>query len=256
MQKESFLKTKLHCSHLAELGGDITRLDLSQFLFLDTLKKVNLLLIKQNIKDLDSDLYAIIKKNIKEHCPQASIDDTQTLFNYIIGNVYSFLNFFPLTTYHPLMIDVSPSATLSEFTIQFNFDFIYKQNNKSNYIHGIVFVNSLNDYTSKYDYFNYLKLKFLKSAYLGKRNAYSATNLHIISIKPLTYRNKNLKNYVLKKHTLTEADMDDFYLKELLNLLSSSFQQKPIPIPACSNFHCSKRKECASTYERYINESR
>ena len=256
MHTESFLKTKLHCSYLAELGGDITTLDLSQFLFIDTLKEINLLLIKQKIKDLDSDLYNILKKNIKKHYPQASIDDVQTLSNYIIANVYSFLKLFPLETYHPLMIDASPSAMLSDFTIQFNFDFIYKQNNKSNYIHGIVFVNDLNDYTSKYDYFNYLKLKFLKSSYLGRRNAHSATKLHIISVKPLTYRNKNLKNYVLKKHTLTEAEIDDFYLKELLNSLSFSFKQRPKPIPACSNFHCSKRKECATTYERYIDESR
>jgi hypothetical protein len=253
---ESFLKTKLHCSYMSYLGGDVTQLDLSQDLFLKTLKELNLLLIKQELKDLDADLYNIIKKNMALYCSDYSIDDAQSLINYIIGNVYSFLKIFPLKDYHPLIIDSKPILTLTGTTLELNFDFIFKQNNKSNYMHGIVFVKDLNEHTIEYDYFNYLKLKFLKSSHSGNRNLFPATKLHLISIKPLTYRNKNLKNYVIKKKTLTEKDIDNFYLKELSDSLSSAFSQKPKPIPACANKLCPKRKECASTYKRQIYESR
>lgn len=241
---------------MSHLDGDITELDISQYLFLQTLKELNLLIIKQQLKDLDTDLYKIIKNNMALYCSDFSIDDSQSLINYIIGGVYSFLNIFSLKTYHPLIVEVNPTLTFSGISLELNFDFIFKQNNKSNYMHGIVFVKDLNEHTVEYDYFNYLKLKFLKSSHLGNRNSSPATRLHLISLKPLTYRNKNLKNYTVTKRTLTENDIDNFYLKELADSLSSSFSQKPKPIPACSNRFCQKRKECASKYKKEIYESR
>ena len=140
---ESFLKTKLHCSYMSYLGGDITDLDLSQYLFLKTLKDLNLLLIKQQLKDLDTDLYNIIKKNMSFHCSDYSIDDSQSLTNYIISSIYSFLKMFPLKNYHPLIIDSNPVVSLTGTTLELNFDLIFKQNNKSNYMHGVVFVKDL-----------------------------------------------------------------------------------------------------------------
>lgn len=253
---ESFLKTKLHCSYMSYLGGDITNLDLSQFLFLTVLKDLNLLIIKQELIDLDADLYKIIKKSLNTYCSDLSIDDSQSLVNYLITSIYSFLKTFPLKDYYPLILDSNPSVTLSNITLQLNIDIILKKNNKSNYMHGIVFVKDLNEHTVEYDYFNYLKLKFLKSAHSGNRNGSPAVKLHLISLKPLTYRNKNLKNYTLKVKTLSEKDIDNFYLRELSESLTVAFSQKPKPIPACSNKLCSKRKECASTYKREIYESR
>ena len=253
---EAYLKTKLHCNFLPELEGNITLLDKSQYIFLKCLKDLQLLVIKNEITNLDDSIYKIIRVNLNKYCSDFSIDDSQALTNYIISGIYSYINIFPTKKYYPLIVDFNPTVKISNYDIILNIDLLLKQNNKSNYLHAVTFVHKVDPHALTIDSFNHLKLNFLSNAHIGNRNNNPATHLHLISMPPLTYRNKNIKNYSVKRKHLTEKDIQKDLLSTLVEQLDSSFSiQKPSPIPGCLNFKCSKRKQCVSS-QRIKYESR
>lgn len=241
---ESFLKTKLHCSYLPSIGGDITLLDKTQVLFLSCLKDLQLLLIKNELKSLDEDLFKIIKDNIFNYFPNNLKDDNQALTNYVINGIYSYMNMFPLSKYYPLIIDYNPSVILKDKVIDLKIDLLLKQNNKSNYLHAVSFVSKVDSFTTTLDDFNYLKLNFLSRNFTGNRNDQPATRLHLISIPALTYRNKNIKNYPLRKKTLTEKDLNGISFTDFNLMLNAALSMPVKQIPTCKNLSCLKRKEC------------
>ena len=242
--KEAFLKTKIHCSYLPSIKGDITLLDSSQAIFLACLKDLQLLIIKNDLKSLDEDLFKIIKNNIFNYFPNNTVDDNQALTNYVISGVYSFMNNFPLSKYYPLIVDYNPSVLIKNKQIELNIDFLFKQNNKSSYLHGICFVNKIDDFSTILDDFNYLKLNFLSKNFTGFRNSNAATKLHFISIQPLTYRNKNIKNYSIKTKTINEKDLKTKTFLDLNQTIDLALNMPIKQIPGCRNISCPKRKVC------------
>lgn len=242
---ESQLKTAMACNLLYSMKAELNFLDISQKILLLVLKDLNTLLIKGELVNLDKDLFLIIKRHIYHVYPDILKDDSQTLISYLVNSVYAYLKKFPLKDYTPIYVDLNPVILLNKKNIQLNIDILYRQNNKSGFLHGVSFVNKVSDYSGAYDYFNHLKLQFLKTLFINRRSAHPATRLHICSISPLQYRNKNLKSFLLKTKTLTERDINLTYIKSLdsnLNLVLSN--KNPIPIPNCLNYSCPKRKEC------------
>lgn len=248
LYKESDLKAAFSCNFLYHVGGTLNTFDKTQLLFIKVLKELYTLLIKNELSSLDDDLFKIIKANIYKEYPSITIDDSQTLINYLINCTYAFIRKFPLTDYTPVFVDLNPTISLRGKNIELAIDILFKQNNKSSFLHAIKIVSKIDDYSVKYDYFNHLKLQFLKNSYSNRRYSSPPTRLHICSIAPLQYRNKNLKYYTLKTKCLTEKDINKTYIKNLsynIDLILSN--QNPIPIPACNNYNCSYRKQCIST---------
>ena len=243
---ESDLRAFSKCKHLHKIGGTALQLTKSQRLFSRFIKDFYLLVIKNKVTDIDNDLYKIIKKLVYNYYPNILPDDFSTLTKYLLDGFDGFIKKFNNDDFSIIISDYDPVVTSYDgIKLSLHFDLFFKQNIKSSYLHGVVFVPLLDKHHCEYDLLNYIKLKFLKSIYSKRRAAHPATYLHLVYIPNIVFNNKNLKAFPIRFKKLTEKDITSLHLRHLKILLEDFKQtQETFPIPGCSDKACTKRKEC------------
>jgi hypothetical protein len=247
--KESYIRASLYCPALPGLNGVIDKLEQSQRIFIAVIKDLNLLTIKGELADLDEDLYKSIKARLSEFYPKVSSDDAQTCINYVVSGFYAYLKLFPLEKYRPIIIDYTPSVRLNGNSVELHYDLLLQQTNKSQFLHGVCFVDKLDKHSGELDLFNYLKLKFLSTTYKKKRKTHPPVKLHVLCLPNLTYRNKNFRSHLLRSFTVTERDVTKNHLTAISRLIEWSLSNTyPVPIPGCKKYSCPKRQECNFDY--------
>jgi hypothetical protein len=227
------------------LDGVVYRYDSSQKALYKTLKDFYLKILKSEIKDFDKDLIKIIKQNIAFFYPKMnSSDDLQYLISWMLSAVNEFFQTYPLSKYTPLIANHTPIVDYNSLLITLNFDLILVQNNQLAFIHAICFYPKLDSHNETCDFFNVIKLDFLKSIYPRGGCSKPSVRLHNTSIKPASFRNKNIKNYPYTKNTITALKKADIVqAKMALNYFNKNKDIKIIK-PFCDAYDCPKRKEC------------
>lgn len=239
------MKTYLSCSALFHLGGSVYSYDPSQEVLYKTLKDFYLKILKFEVNDFDKDLIKIIKKNLKEFCPDiTSLDDLQYLMNWTLSAVNEFFQIFPLKKYTPLIVSHEPIVAHDSLLVSLTFDLLLVQNNKLSFIHAVCFYPKLDPHNKNCDFFNSVKIDFLKRVYTKKGCAKPSVSLHNLSIKSASFRNKNTKNYPYTKETVTKITKTNS--AQAKSALTYFDQNKEIKIikPFCDAYSCPKRKEC------------
>ena len=200
------MKAYLNCSALFHLGGTAYNYDPSQEVLYKSLKDFYLKILKLEIKDFDKDLVSTIKKNLKDFYPEVtSPDDLQYLVNWTLSAVNDFFQIFPLNKYTPLIVNHEPVVAHGSLLVSLAFDLLFVQSNELAFIHAVCFYPKIDSHNKNCDFFNAVKIDFLKSVYTKRSCARPSVNLHNLSIKPASFRNKNTKNYPYTKETVTKV---------------------------------------------------
>ena len=249
LHNEAEISDTLTCSYLPQIGGTFNELAISQKCFVSCLQDLFIEYIKDNIIDLDKTIFDISKANISIYYKNITTDDAQLVTNYLINGLYSFIKNFPLKKYTPITAQYNPTINYNGDWVELNFDLLLKQNNKTGFLHGICFVSKIDNH-SKNNYFNYIKLNFLKNFFTSTRAKYPATKLHLISIAGLKWQNKSSRSYPLRTYSINEKQIKDSHIKsfsEDFNLYKA-LRKNPKPIPGCKLIQCPKRRECNYEY--------
>lgn len=243
--KDYELKNYIHCSNLYSIDPAYYDLTLSQNVFRQVLNDFYLLIIKNELHSFDEQLFLIIKKNINLYYPKALVNESQKLISYLIAGVHSFIKFFDLKKFYPILTKTSKIYLLDNNEIIVTYDLIFMQKNKSKFLHAVTFTNCNSNYYLESDPFNHLKLKCLSDFYSSRRYSNPATYLHVLNIPNIEFNNKNLKTFPLKKSSFSEKQIDYELLNSVSTYLNEMKDPKPfIPKPSCFFTACPKRKEC------------
>ncbi len=242
---EDQIKTWYKCPTLYKLGGHSYEFTPSQKFLFSVIKKFNLKLLKNEINNFDYDLVSIIKKEIPVYFSHlTTFDDLQHLTNWTISLVNDFFQIFNIIKYSPIVTDHKPNIVINKLKLSLNIDLLLSQNNKMNFIHAIHFVPKVDLHYQKNDLFNAIKLKYLNKIYNRRKYSKPPVSIHLLSIEPLVFTNKNKRNYTFTHRVINEYDESDY--KNAVALIDYFSQNKNFNLikPFCDNYTCPKRKEC------------
>jgi hypothetical protein len=244
MLTESEFNTFLYCSKLNHLGGSIHKFHASQNLIYESLKDLNLKILKNEISHINKDFIDIVKFNIKKCYPLlTSIDDIQHLINWSISLYESFYNIFRINKYAPLAINFEPLYNIENFSINFNTDIILFEDGPSPRLHVLLFYPEVDDHLKQNDFLASAKIQCFKDIYSNIHPAISI-KLHYLAVPQISFRNKSQRNYSFKHASngrIRKVDKTNFiYAIDYYN----SYKNRIISAPHCIDYNCQKRKEC------------
>ena len=242
---EDEIITISYCNYLYHLGGNINELSISQNLFKELILKFNFLILKKNLKDIDTFLNSTLKILLKKYYTNLStIDDLSYLHLFYTQLFFKYIEYFPAEKYMPAQIDYKPLVSLEGFELKLNLDLILVQNNKDSFYHLVSFSKNIDDFSIKNNPLNYLKLKFLNNLYAKQKRRREPVKIHFLEIPEPTFRNRNQRDYKIKLLTIDLENYKNIKVENYKDFFNIYNSKKAKPRFFCNEKKCTKRKEC------------
>lgn len=248
---EDEIITISYCNYLNHLGGNINELSISQSLFKELILKLNFLILKKELNNIDVFLNNYLKVLIKKYYPQTfTIDDLSYLHAFFSQLFFKYILLFPSQKYMPGFIDYKPIIKLNDIELKLNLDLILLQKNKDSFYHIVSFIKDLNEFNIRNNPLNYFKLKFLTKLHDKQKRRREPVKMHFLYVPAPTFRNRNQRDYRLKNLTIDLEYYKNFNIDNYKNLFKNYNQEKPKPKFYCDQKNCIKRKECLNAHIR------
>jgi hypothetical protein len=245
---ESQFKTILTCPKLYALDGSINNYDPSQQFIRHALQLFFLKIIKGNIaSSIDTSINDSVNKAYKAYYGLDSQDPSFVvdIKAYAFAFINSFITLFNFTEYEILSKQMQPLLDYENFSLKISFDAIYKQVNRTGFLHAVCFYPLIDKHVLRNDFLLNLKLQYLKqfASFSIPKEKYQEVTIHLLAVPKFNkYKTKrSAYSFVHKKITYADykhTDLSPYFKKANENLLN------PIAPPYCPNTKCSKRDFC------------
>ena len=244
---ESQFKTILTCPKLYSLDGSINNYDPSQQFIRYSLQLFFIKMIKDQITSLDKDINACVNKAYRAYYQNIENDPSfiVDIKTYAFAFINSFINLFNNDDYEIVSKQIQPLLSYQNFSLKINFDAVFKQANRSGFIHAICFYPFIDKHVLRNDFLLNLKLQYLKqfASFSVPKELHKEVTIHLLAVPKFNKYKTKRSAYSFVHKTITYADYKDIELSPYFEKATQSLSN-PIAPPYCPNTKCSKRDYC------------